>query len=105
MARFDIYENTGLNKARVAFLVDVQNDFIQPLATRIVIPLVVASAVSKKPTEDVFPIIHVRGNAHYLFTPELAAAPVTRLKMLVASASTIDRGKIQNALDKVFGGY
>ncbi|MFI4939234.1 MAG: CcdB family protein [Burkholderiales bacterium] len=105
MARFDICENTGANKARAPFLVDVQNDFIQPLATRIVIPLVATTAISTKPTEDVFPIVLVNGKQHYLFTPELAAAPIIRLKVVVGSATAEDRDKIQNALDKVFGGY
>ncbi|MBI1892373.1 MAG: CcdB family protein [Burkholderiales bacterium] len=105
MARFDIYENPGANKAIAPFLVDVQNDFVQSLATRIVIPLVAIKAIGKKPPDDVFPLIRVKGKKYYLFTPELAAAPATRLKTLVGSAEVEDRAKIQNALDRIFGGY
>jgi len=105
MARFDIYENTGAKKDTAPFLVDVQNDFVQPLATRIVIPLVKADTVSNKPTGDVFPMLRVNGTEHYLFTPQLAAAPLNRLKKPVASADADDIAKIRGAIDKVFGGF
>jgi toxin CcdB len=105
MARFHIYQNTSTRSAVAPFLVDVQNDFIESLATRIVIPLMAANAIKRKPTGDVFPLIQVLGTAYFLFTHELAAAPLTRLRTIVGTVNVEDRIKIQNALDRVFVAY
>jgi toxin CcdB len=103
MARFQIYKNTGNRAAVAAFLVDVQNDFLEALKTRIVIPLVVPEALKQSPPADLFPLIDVNGKAHVLFTPEIAALPLTVLKMVIGAVSQADRHAIQEALDRVFG--
>lgn len=105
MARFHIYQNTSTRRAAAPFLVDVQNDFIESLATRIVIPLVAVNAIRSKPTGDIFPLIQVLGTTYFLFTHELAAAPLTRLGTIVGMVNVEDRIKVQNALDRVFGAY
>lgn len=105
MARFQIYKNTGNRSAVAPFLVDVQNDFLEALKTRIVIPLVVPSTLKQSPPADLFPLIDVNGKPHVLFTPELAALPLTILKLAVATVSQADRHAIQEALDRVFGAY
>jgi toxin CcdB len=105
MARFQVYRNTGKRSAEAPFLVDVQNDYIGALTTRIVIPLVAANTLKHKPPGDLFPTIEVNGKAYVLFTPELAALPLTVLRTTVGSVSEADQRSIQEALDRVFGSY
>jgi toxin CcdB len=105
MARFQIYKNTGKRSAVAPFLVDVQNDFLEALKTRIVIPLVVPGTLKQGPPADLFPLIDVNGQAHLLFTPELAALPLTVLRTAIGAVNQADRRTIQEALDRVFGAY
>jgi toxin CcdB len=105
MARFQLYRNTGSRRAEAPFLVDVQNDYLGALTTRIVIPLVAANTLKQKPPGDLFPTIEVDGKDYVLFTPELAALPLTLLRTTVGSVSEADRHCIQEALDRVFGSY
>ena len=105
MARFQIYRNHGIRSARAPFLVDVQNDFLDALGTRIVVPLLIASVLKHRPTGDLYPIIRVNGEDHVMSTPELAAVSLTILKSAVCSVSESERSLIQEALDRVFGAY
>jgi toxin CcdB len=105
VARFQVYKNIGNRSAAAPFLVDVQNDYLEALTTRIVIPLVAANTLKHKPPGDLFPLIQVSGKAYVLFTPEIAALPLTVLKKTVGSVKEEDRRSIQEALDRVFGSY
>ncbi|WP_348694770.1 CcdB family protein [Duganella fentianensis] len=105
MSRFDIYANSGRNRRDIPFLVDVQNNLISGLATRIVVPLrplVVYFAAS--PPSDLFPLIAVHGEQHVFDCPQLAAIPLKQLKILVATAQAYQFA-IQSALDRLFGAY
>jgi toxin CcdB len=105
MARFQIYKNLGSRSAIAPFLVDVQNDFLDVLGTRIVVPLLAANALKRRPTGDLYPLIKVNGKDYVLSAPELAAISLTSLKTAVGSVSEGERGLIQEALDRVFGSY
>ena len=40
MAQFDVYRNPNpATRARIPYLLDVQSDLLEPLATRVVVPL------------------------------------------------------------------
>ena len=105
MARFQIYKNLGNRSAVAPFLVDVQNDFLDVLGTRIVVPLIAASTFKRRPPGDLYPLIEVDGKDYVLSTPELAAVSLTALKTTVGSVSEGERRLIQEALDRVFGSY
>lgn len=105
MARFDIYENPGRNKANIPYLVEVQSNVISGLATRLVIPLRALAGLSTFTLPaDLFPLIAVSGQDHFLDTPQLGAIPSSELKARVGSAQD-HRFEIQAALDRVFGSY
>ncbi|GAA5017417.1 CcdB family protein [Massilia kyonggiensis] len=105
MARFDIYDNPGRNKANIPYLVEVQSNVISGLATRIVIPLRHLAAFSKLTLpSDLFPFIAIDGKEYLLDTPQLGAIPSSELKVRVGSAQD-SRFEIQAALDRVFGSY
>ena len=40
MAQFDVHRNAGLNTAIIPYMVVVQTDLLDDMATRVVIPLV-----------------------------------------------------------------
>ena len=105
MARFDIYENPGRNKANIPYLVEVQSKVISGLATRIVIPLRHLAGFSKLALpSDLFPLIVIDGTDYFLDTPQLGAIPSNELKARIGSAQDYRFG-IQAALDRVFGSY
>ena len=105
MARFDIYENPGRNKANIPYLVEVQSKVISGLATRIVIPLRHLAGFSKLALPlDLFPLIVIDGTDYFLDTPQLGAIPSNELKVRIGSAQDY-RFEIQAALDRVFGPY
>lgn len=105
MARFDIYDNPGKNKASIPYLVDVQSNVISGLATRIVIPLrAMAGFSSLVLPADLFPIISVNGEDYFLDTPQMGAIPLSEVKVKIGTAKAY-QFDIQTALDRVFGAY
>lgn len=105
MARFDIYRNPGKSRAKVPYLLDVQSNVVSGLATRIVIPLRPASDFAAvAPPTDLFPMISVAGDPHFVDTPQLGAILAKELKEKVGTAHNL-QSEIQAALDRLFGAY
>jgi toxin CcdB len=104
MARFDVYPHpdTAL-RAATPFLLDVQNNFIDQLQSRIVIPLRDAAAFG--PTmRDLNPLFSISGKDVVLDTAAMAAFPVGGLKKPVMSLAA-QSPHIVAALDTLFGSY
>ena len=86
MARFDVYCNPGRKRVNVPWLLDVQSNHLDALATRIVIPLRRLDCFPNVPLpEDLIPVVMIDGVACLLDTPQLAAIPGNELKNPVAS--------------------
>lgn len=102
MARFDVYPNPEASeRRRVPYLVDVQNEFIEGLDTRVVIPL--SRLESHGPRlRDLNPIITVLGHECVLNTPALGAIPRAGLRKCVTNCRD-SQAVIQGALDALFG--
>ncbi|HMO48173.1 MAG TPA: CcdB family protein [Rubrivivax sp.] len=104
MARFDVYANPDSSERRYTpYFVDVQNDFIDGLATRVVIPLRKEAAFAL-PARDLNPMISVLGTSLVLDTAALGAVPVTELRKAVLNLRE-ERELIHDAIDALFGGY
>ena len=104
VARLDVYANPDATEAaRTPFFLDVQNDHIQGLKTRVVAPLW-AQAWLAVPMEDLNPTFTVAGQAVVMDTPALGAVPAALLRRPVANLAS-DQLAIQNALDALLGGY
>lgn len=105
MARFDIYRNHGRHQATSPYLLDVQSNHLGGLSTRIVIPL---RRLDKFPQvllpKDLIPIFVIEGVECLLDTPQLAAIPMSELKILVTSIADSQLA-IATALDRLFGGF
>lgn len=104
MAQFDVYAHPDARlRERTPYLLDVQNSFLDKIATRVVIPLRHA-AFAPLPMRDLNPICSIDGQEVVLDTAALAAVPVRMLgapllNLRAQSASVV------NALDLLFGGY
>jgi toxin CcdB len=104
MAQFDVYDNPNEHtKKKVPFLLDVQADLLNPLATRVVAPLLSASAMGK-PVEHLNPQFQVKRKTVYMSTAELAGVPVRALGEKVGSLKD-QRHIIITALDFLFTGF
>ena len=104
MARFDVYANTDSGERRhTPYFVDVQNDFIDGLATRVVIPLR-KEAVFGPGARDLNPKVGVLGNDLVLDTAALGAVPVNELRKALGTLRH-ERELIDEALDALFAGY
>ncbi|OGA65481.1 MAG: plasmid maintenance protein CcdB [Betaproteobacteria bacterium RIFCSPLOWO2_12_FULL_65_14] len=104
MAQFDVYRNTNAStRARIPYLLDVQADLLDPLATRIVVPLAKPEVLGGKVAERLNPLFHLEGRRLAMLTPELAGVSRKLLGERVASLAG-ERQAIVAALDLVFTG-
>jgi toxin CcdB len=104
MARFDVFANpTAAERVHTPYVLDVQNDHLIPLGTRVVIPLRAVKAFGK-PATSLNPLIQVEGRPVVVDTAALAPVPAAMLRKPVMNAHDA-RSDVQDALDTLFGGY
>mgnify|MGYP003578628512 CR=1 FL=1 len=104
MARFDVYANPeATERKHTPYLLDVQNDYINALASRVVIPLRREAAFGPR-AKDLNPLVMVASDAVVVDAAALGAIPLSELKKPVANLRE-QRAEIQDALDALFGAY
>ena len=104
MAQFDVYRNTHpASRARVPYLLDVQSDLLDTLATRVVVPLCKPEVLRGKLAERLNPVFGVEGRKMVLLTPELAGVSRKALGEKIANLAN-RRDSIIAALDLVITG-
>ena len=104
MARFDVYLHPEVGmRSTTPFLLDVQNNFIDRMGSRVVIPLRDATAFGLR-MRDLNPLFEISGKDVVLDTAALAAFPAAGLKQPVANLLA-HREAIVGALDTLFGSY
>jgi toxin CcdB len=104
MAQFDVYENPNPEtNQEVPYLLDVQADLLDRLVTRVVVPLINASA-AEKPLRHLNPEFTVNETLVIMSTPELAGIAVQSMGQ---KAGTLKdrRDEIIAALDFLFTGF
>ncbi len=105
MAQFTVYRNKSQRtKSTFPLLVDVQSDLLEPLLTRVVIPLGKASALGKKPLINLTPPVVFDGDHYVLMTPQLAGVARSDLGAPVGSLAE-QRQMILAALDFLLTGF
>ena len=73
MSQFDVFRNANpATRARVPYLLDVQSDLLDPLVTRVVVPLCKPDVLKGKLAERLNPVFEVEGRKMAMLTPELA---------------------------------
>lgn len=104
MAHFDVYAHpdAGLRR-KTPFLLDVQNNYIDRITTRVVLPMRPAEQFAQR-MSDLNPVFKIAGEDVVLDTSALAAFPAAELKKPVTSLVS-QSGAIVAALDALFGAY
>jgi toxin CcdB len=104
MAQFDVFDNPNAetNEA-IPYLLDVQADLLDTLSTRVVVPLVAASAMGKA-IKHLNPEFTIKNTAVFMSTAELAGVPIRAIGEKVGSLKD-RRQEIVAALDFLFTGF
>ena len=80
MAQFTVCRNKNpQTRSAVPFLLDIQNDLLDDLETRVVIPLCLRSAMKGKTLRTLMPVIEIEGESFVLLTPQMAGIPKSEL--------------------------
>ena len=88
MAQFTVYKNKNpKTRSAIPFLLDVQNDLLNDLETRVVVPLCPVSVMKGKLLRALTPVLAIEAESFVMLTPQMAGipkgelgAPVTRLE-------------------------
>jgi toxin CcdB len=104
MARYDVYANPqAAERKHTPYLLDVQNDYIDALTTRVVVPLRTEAAFGPR-ARNLNPSFSVARHAVVLDSAAMGAIPLAELRKPVANLRE-ERPTIQEALDTLFGAY
>jgi toxin CcdB len=104
MAQFDVYRNPNpASRSSTPYLLDVQSDLLEPLATRVVVPLCKPRVLRGKAAERLNPVFSVEGKKVFMVTQELAGVSAKAVGERVCSLAS-ERADIIAALDMVFTG-
>ncbi len=103
MAHYDVYAHPdpALRKT-IPYLLDVQNSYIDAVATRMVVPMRDRQTVGK-PLRDLNPIFDIEGKSVLLDTTAMGAFPAHLLKQPVARLAS-QASVVRSALDTLLGG-
>lgn len=105
MAQFDVFENPNKETNQVVpYLLDVQAELLDTLSTRVVVPLVAASAMGGKAVKHLNPEFKISNATVFMSTAELAGIPARSLGEKVTSL-TDRRHEIIAALDFLSTGF
>ncbi|HOB96538.1 MAG TPA: CcdB family protein [Aquabacterium sp.] len=104
MARFDIYRNPyPVERGHTPYVLDVQNDHLSGLATRVVVPLRTEDFY-RRTAHDLNPLIEVQGQQLVMDTASLAPVQARVLARAVTQVGA-QRPAVLAALDTLFGAY
>jgi len=101
MAQFDVYENTNAKtKIDIPFLLDIQNDILKDLSTRVVVPLVLNMQAAK----NLNPQFEIDNLTLTMSTAELAGVSKDKLGLVVCSVED-KKHEIISAVDFMITGF
>jgi len=105
VAQFAVYKNKSpRTKSTFPFLVDVQSDLLEPLHTRVVVPLTRVAGIARKPVSHLTPTLTFDGSPYVLMTPQLAGIARTDLGTQAGSLAE-ERQTILAAIDFLLTGF
>jgi toxin CcdB len=102
--QFAVHRNQHAStKARFPLLLDVQADFLEDLATRVVIPLAPQAASKSQKMDKLTPVVEVDGKHYVVVTPQLSSIAKKELGPIVADLAA-ERVDFINTLDFLLTG-
>lgn len=104
MTQFDVFRNPSTTtRKHYPYLVDIQSPYLEELATRIVIPLGMASLLKNTAMKGLTPEVTFHDEKLLLLTPQISSIAKRQLKEPIGSLSHL-RDELMNALDfAIFG--
>lgn len=103
MAQYDVYPNPSTSAAQgIPFVVVIQNDLLDALATRLVIPLATPDYAGPAPIK-LCPLITVQGRALRALTHYTAPLPTRHLRQATENIA-LQSNALVTALDMVLSG-
>lgn len=104
MAQFSLYKNENRSSNKTyPYFVDVQNDLLGDLNSRLVIPLSSHDTLNKTDAKRLCPVIHLDQGEFVLLTHQMTSVPQSTLKIKVASLEDF-RYEILAAIDMLISG-
>jgi len=104
MSQFDLYINADKETSKTyPYFIDVQNDLLDALNSRLVIPLTPRSRADKPYPDHLCPILRIAGKDFALLTHQMTSIPVSFLKKKEGSLSGF-RVEIVSAIDFLITG-
>ncbi len=104
MPRFDVYANPDSSERdTVPYYLDVQNNFLDTIQTKMVVPLHLAHRLDLR-VRNLNPVFEVKGKSVVMNTAGMGAVPASELRRPVGNL-TAQQLEITDALDTLFGGY
>ena len=101
MAQFDVYKNENeLTNQKVPYLLDVQNDILDSINTRVVIPLVKDKNDFKGLTKEFV----IKNQKVYLITSQMGAVHKNELKTKITTLIN-QKEEIKNSIDFLIYGF
>lgn len=81
MSQFDLYVNTDKDTSKTyPYFIDVQNDLLDALNSRLVIPLTPRARTDKPYPDNLCPTLRIAGKDFALLTHQMTSIPVSFLK-------------------------
>ncbi len=103
LAQYDVYANPSRSAADgIPYVVVVQSDLLDALATRLTVPLAVVDAATKVPLA-LCPVITVKGQRLHALAHYAAPLPAKALKRPVVNVAS-QASALVSALDAVLSG-
>jgi toxin CcdB len=104
MPQFDVYRNrNAATRGRFPLLLDVQSDLLEPLSTRVVVPLSPVTSARELVMKQLAPILTIDGKQYVMLTPQLAGVSTRELGQSIENVAA-ERSTIIAALDLLITG-
>ena len=104
MPQFAVYKNKNTaTRSRFPLLLDVQSDLLEPLSTRVVVPLTPVASARDVIMQQLAPILTIEGKQYVMLTPQLAGISTRELGPSIGNVAT-ERATIIAALDLLMTG-
>jgi toxin CcdB len=104
MAQFDVCLNPNTDSApAVPYLLEVQSDLLEPVSTRVVVPLALLSERGQ-PAKYLNPQFEIEGVQVVMVTEQMAGIPKRAIGKRVLSLA-VQRDQIMDAIDFLFRGF
>ena len=104
MSQFSVYENKNkATKKTYPYFLNVQNDLLDELNSRVVIPFSTPGSIKHRDAKKLCPIIQIQGKDFVLLTHQITTVPESILSSKVDQVDVFRTGII-SAIDLLFTG-